>query len=80
MKNVLFVLTNHQELGNTGQKTGFWIEEFAAPYYHLKDGGIHVSLSTPKGGTAPIHPQSNARAYQTPATIRYNNETEIQKA
>lgn len=80
MKNVLFVLTNHQELGNTGQKTGFWIEEFAAPYYHLKDGGIHVSLSTPKGGTAPIDPQSNGIDYQTPATIRFNNDTALQKA
>jgi putative intracellular protease/amidase len=56
MKNILFVLTSHDELGNTGEKTGFWIEEFAAPYYLLKDKGVNVTLASPKGGQPPIDP------------------------
>ena len=53
-KKILMVLTSHDELGNTGQKTGFWVEEFAAPYYAFIDAGVEVTLASPKGGQAPI--------------------------
>ena len=79
MKNVLFVLTSHSELGNTGEKTGFWIEEFAAPFYILKDKGIHITLASPKGGQPPIDPKSDAPDAQTPASIRYKADAETQK-
>lgn len=80
MKNVLFVLTSHSDLGNTGIKTGFWIEEFASPYYHLIDNGIQVTLSSPIGGQPPIDPKSNEPDFQTPATIRFNKDVSLQKA
>ncbi|OQD43511.1 type 1 glutamine amidotransferase domain-containing protein [Croceivirga radicis] len=76
MKNVLFVLTSHDELGNTGEKTGFWVEEFAAPYYLLKDKGVNVTLASPKGGQPPIDPKSNEPDFQTPATKRYFEDKE----
>ncbi|WP_318640635.1 type 1 glutamine amidotransferase domain-containing protein [Flavobacterium ardleyense] len=79
MKKVLFVLTSHEDLGNTGEKTGFWIEEFAAPYYLLKDKGIYVTLASPKGGQPPIDPKSDAPDAQTPATIRFKSDVETQK-
>lgn len=79
MKNVLFVLTSHSDLGNTGQKTGFWIEEFAAPYYYLIDNGMQVTLSSVKGGQPPIDPKSNEPDFQTPATIRFNKDTKLQE-
>ncbi len=79
MKKVLFVLTSHSELGDTGQKTGFWVEEFAAPYYHLVDNGVVVTLSSPKGGMPPIDPKSNALDSQTPSTIRYNEDDALQQ-
>lgn len=79
MKNVLFVLTSHSDLGNTGIKTGFWIEEFASPYYHLIDNGIQVTLSSPIGGQPPIDPKSNEPDFQTPATIRFNKDVSLQK-
>ena len=79
MKKVLFVLTSHEDLGNTGEKTGFWIEEFAAPYYLLKDKGIDVTLASPKGGQPPIDPKSDAPDAQTPASIRYKSDAETQK-
>lgn len=79
MKNVLFVLTSHDELGNTGEKTGFWIEEFAAPYYLLKDKGIAITIASPKGGQPPIDPKSNEADFQTPATIRFNNDAETKE-
>ena len=78
MKKVLFVLTSHEDLGNTGLKTGFWIEEFAAPYYLLKDKGIKIILASPKGGQPPIDPKSNEPDFQTPATIRFNKDSETQ--
>ena len=78
MKNVLFVLTSHDKLGNTDHKTGFWIEEFAAPYYLLKDKGINITIASPKGGQPPIDPKSNEPDFQTPATVRFNNDTETQ--
>lgn len=80
MKKVLFVLTSHKDLGDTGHKTGFWIEEFAAPYYLLKDKGIEISLASPKGGQPPIDPKSNEPDFQTAATVRFSNDTETQAA
>lgn len=79
MKKVLFVLTSHDELGNTGEKTGFWIEEFAAPYYKLLDEGIQITLASPKGGQPPIDPKSKAPGSDTPATIRFNQDNETQQ-
>jgi putative intracellular protease/amidase len=78
MKNVLFVITNHEDLGSVCQKTGFWIEEFAAPYYLLKDKGVQITLASPKGGKPPIDPKSKEAGFQTSATIRFNNDTETQ--
>jgi putative intracellular protease/amidase len=77
-KKVLFVLTSHEDLGNTGKKTGFWIEEFAAPYYALKDKGVLITLASPKGGQPPIDPKSELPESQTPATVRYNGDKETQ--
>jgi putative intracellular protease/amidase len=68
---VLFVLTSHSELGSTGNKTGFWVEEFAAPYYVMVDKGVNVSIASPKGGQPPIDPKSEAPDAQTEATKRY---------
>jgi putative intracellular protease/amidase len=68
---VLFVLTSHSELGSTGSKTGFWVEEFAAPYYVMADKGVNVSIASPKGGQPPIDPKSEAPDAQTEATKRY---------
>ncbi len=78
MKKILFVLTSHEELGNTGEKTGFWIEEFAAPYYLLKDKGVEITIASPKGGQPPIDPKSEAPDAQTPATVRFNKDKETQ--
>lgn len=69
--NVLFVLTSHSELGDTGKKTGFWVEEFAAPYYVMADEGVDVTIASPKGGQPPIDPKSEAPEAQTEATKRY---------
>lgn len=79
MKKVLFVLTSHDQLGTTGEKTGFWIEEFAAPFYLLKDNGIEITLASPKGGQPPIDPKSDTPESQTPATIRFKGDHETQK-
>jgi putative intracellular protease/amidase len=76
---VLFVLTSHDKLGETGEKTGFWIEEFAAPYYNLLDRGIEITVASPKGGIAPIDPASKTEANQTEATKRYNNDVSAQQ-
>ncbi len=78
MKKILFVLTSHDQLGDTGKKTGFWIEEFAAPYYLLKDKGVDITLASPKGGQPPIDPSSEASESQTPATERFNGDKETQ--
>ncbi|AXT55781.1 type 1 glutamine amidotransferase domain-containing protein [Aquimarina sp. AD1] len=78
MKKVLFVLTSHSDLGNTGEKTGFWIEEFASPYYFLKDKGIDITIASPKGGQPPIDPKSELPDFQTPATKRFNEDQETQ--
>ena len=68
---VLIVLTSHDELGSTGQKTGFWLEEFAAPYYLLKDAGAALTLASPKGGQPPLDPKSADDGFQTDATRRF---------
>lgn len=75
---VLIVLTSHSELGNSGEKTGFWIEEFAAPYYAFMEAGISVVLASPKGGHPPIDPKSNEPSSQTPATIRFIADGDLQ--
>lgn len=76
---ILFVVTSHDELGNTGHKTGFWVEEFAAPYYKFTDAGYNVVVTTPKGGRAPIDPNSEAPSAQTEATKRYYNDAKVQE-
>jgi len=73
-KKVLFVLTSHDELGNTGLKTGFWTEELAAPYYALSDMGVEITLASPKGGQPPIDPKSEDPSSQTDATRRMEND------
>jgi len=72
---ILMVLTSHDQLGETGHKTGFWLEEFAAPYYVFKDAGAEVVLASPRGGQPPLDPKSDAADAQTPATLRFNNDT-----
>lgn len=79
IKKILFVLTSHDELGSTGEKTGFWIEEFAAPYYLLKDKGVEITLASPKGGQPPIDPKSELPDFQTPSTVRFNADKETQE-
>lgn len=76
---VLMVLTSHSELGDTGKKTGFWAEEFAAPYYALTDAGVEVSLASPKGGQPPIDPSSTKDDAQTEATKRFDRDEELKK-
>ena len=68
---ILMVLTSHDKLGNTGRKTGFWLEEFAAPYYHFKDAGAEIVLASPKGGQPPLDPKSNEPNFQTELTHRF---------
>ncbi|MCF6132905.1 type 1 glutamine amidotransferase domain-containing protein [Flavobacterium wongokense] len=77
---VLFVLTSHDKLGDTGELTGSWIEEFATPYFFFLDKGIEVVIATPKGGQAPIDPKSNDPSFQTPATKRFYADKNAQKA
>ena len=73
---VLMVLTSHGDLGNTGEKTGFWIEEFAAPYYVLADAGAEITIASPKGGQPPVDPKSESPDAQTPATKRFYSDME----
>ncbi|WP_282051309.1 type 1 glutamine amidotransferase domain-containing protein [Maribacter aquivivus] len=75
---ILFVLTSHDQLGDTGKKTGFWIEEFAAPYYALLDKGAEITVATPKGGQAPIDPSSDSEDAQTKDTKRYKEDKDAQ--
>jgi putative intracellular protease/amidase len=69
---VLLVLTSHDQLGNTGKKTGFWLEELAAPYYAFKDAGAEMTLASPKGGQPPLDPKSDETEFQTDLTRRFN--------
>jgi putative intracellular protease/amidase len=71
---VLMVLTSHDTLGNTGRKTGFWLEEMAAPYYVFSDAGAQVTLASPKGGRPPLDPKSNEPAFQTDITRRFEKD------
>lgn len=68
---VLIVLTSHDQLGNTGRKTGFWLEELAAPYYTFKDAGADIVLASPQGGQPPLDPKSNEPSFQTEFTHRF---------
>jgi putative intracellular protease/amidase len=74
------VLTSHDQLGNTGRKTGFWLEEFAAPYYVFKDAGASITLASPKGGQPPLDPKSDEPDSQTADTRRFKADPEAQKA
>lgn len=76
---ILMVLTSHDELGDTGNKTGFWLEEFAAPYYVLKDAGAQIVLASPKGGQPPLDPKSDAPDAQTEATKRFKSDESTKK-
>ncbi|OEF24101.1 type 1 glutamine amidotransferase domain-containing protein [Vibrio rumoiensis] len=79
-QNILMVLTSHSDLGNTGEKTGFWVEEFAAPYYAFLDAGATVTLATPAGGQPPIDPSSELPDFQTAATQRFDNDESAKAA
>ena len=76
---ILFVLTSHDELGNTGHKTGFWVEEFAAPYYTLSDAQASITIASPKGGQPPIDPKSELPDFQTPATVRFYKDEALKE-
>lgn len=77
---VLMVLTSHDQLGDTGLKTGFWLEEFAAPYYVFKDAGAEVVLASPAGGQPPLDPKSDLPEFQTALTHRFKADTDAQRA
>ena len=77
---ILMVLTSHDELGSTGKKTGFWLEEFAAPYYVFKDAGANITLASPKGGQPPLDPKSDETDFQTSATTRFKSDQDAQYA
>lgn len=77
---ILMVLTSHDALGDTGKKTGFWLEEFAAPYYVLKDAGADITLASPKGGQPPLDPKSDEPDAQTDATRRFKDDEAAQAA
>ncbi len=78
--NILMVLTSHGQLGNTGKKTGFWLEEFAAPYYVFKDAGARITLASPLGGQPPLDPKSDEPASQTDATRRFKADAAAKAA
>jgi putative intracellular protease/amidase len=78
--NILMVLTSHDMLGETGKKTGFWLEEFAAPYYVFKDAGADITLASPYGGLPPLDPVSDAPDAQTDATRRFKDDLVAQDA
>jgi putative intracellular protease/amidase len=80
MMKILMVLTSHDKLGDTGKKTGFWLEEFAAPYYVFQDAGAHITLASPLGGQPPLDPKSDDAAAQTDATRRFKADTAAQAA
>jgi len=77
---ILMVLTSHDQLGDTGLKTGFWLEEGAAPYFVFRDAGVQLTLASPKGGQPPIDPKSDRPENQTPAQARFKKDKEAQKA
>jgi putative intracellular protease/amidase len=71
---ILMVITSHDQLGNTGRKTGFWLEELAAPYYVFKDAGVEITLVSPKGGRPPLDPKSNEPEFRTDLTVRFEKD------
>jgi len=75
---ILIVLTSHDQLGETGKKTGFWLEEFASPYYHLKDVGMQVTIASPLGGQPPLDPKSHEPDFQTDDTHRFDDDQAAQ--
>lgn len=77
---ILMVLTSHDQLGDTGKKTGFWLEEFAAPYFVFKDAGAEITLASPKGGQPPLDPKSDEQDFQTEATKRFKQDKAAQNA
>ena len=77
---IVMVLTSHDTLGNTGLKTGFWLEEFAAPYFVFRDAGVQLTLASPKGGQPPLDPKSDLPESQTPAMTRFKQDQMAQKA
>src|SRR6201993_1706192 len=77
---ILLVLTSHEQLGNTGRKTGFWLEEFAAPYFVFRDAGVELTMASLKGGQPPIDPKSDLPENQTPAMTRFKQDPSAQKA
>jgi putative intracellular protease/amidase len=77
---ILMVLTSHDQLGNTGRKTGFWLEEFAAPYFAFRDAGVELTLASPKGGQPPIDPKSDLKENQTSAMGRFKQDQAAQRA
>lgn len=79
MAHILMVLTSHDRLGDTGKKTGFWLEEFAAPYYVFKDAGAQITLASPQGGQPPLDPKSDEESAQTDATRRFKADPAAQK-
>ncbi|WP_334191037.1 type 1 glutamine amidotransferase domain-containing protein [Noviherbaspirillum sp.] len=78
--NILMVMTSHDQLGDTGRKTGLWLEEFAAPYFLFKDAGAEVTLVSPKGGQVPLDPKSDDPSSQTESITRFKQDTEAQEA
>ena len=78
MKKILMVFTSHDQLGNTGKKTGFWLEEFAAPYYVFKDAGVAITLASPQGGQPPLDPKSDEPDFHTDATRRFRTDQAAQ--
>ncbi|HAR76303.1 MAG TPA: type 1 glutamine amidotransferase domain-containing protein [Psychrobacter sp.] len=77
--NILMVLTSHDKLGDTGKKTGFWLEEFAAPYYAFLDAGVNITLASPAGGQPPLDPSSDTPDAQTKDTKRFKEDSEAQE-
>ena len=78
--NILIVLTSHDKLGNTQEKTGFWLEEFASPYYTLLDAGANITIASPKGGKPPLDPKSDAADFQTESTKRFKADEKANEA
>ena len=74
---VLMVLTSHDQLGDTGKKTGFWLEEFAAPYYVFSDAGAQITLASPAGGQPPLDPKSDLPDFQTALTERFKGDATV---
>jgi putative intracellular protease/amidase len=79
MNKILIVLTSHDQLGNTGKKTGFWLEEFTAPYYAFKEAGVELVLASPLGGQPPLDPKSDDPTAQTETTRRFSADPAAQQ-